>query len=501
MSHVYTDYSRARIGFLFGLSLWQLTLIGVGALPVLWNASQGAWVTAGAALVLWLAVAALAVTPVRGRSATAWLLAALAHAAGSLAGWTRFTSHAARGAVVEVGTVDLPGVLSVVQVHDGPPAGPAQRRTAVIQNHACRTWAVTGAAVHPGIGMSSPEQRDRYGDGLSGLLEAASRTELIDEIILMVRTVPEDGAERDQWITRHRRKDAPHLARTVNDELQAALTVASVRTEVFVTVVVPESRLAKHAKESGGGFEGRAAVLTALTGEVEAHLRGGLGMSAVSWLTSPELAAACRTGFAPGDRAGIIDALAAAATNPGVNAHVPWAMAGPSGAEATLRHYSHDAWNSVSATIHLPAKGAVIGALAPVLVPGPGERRSFMVSYPIISGRDANRHSASSEWKADMADGLRAKAKVKQRTRSADEADKVRGLDRKLSRGNALTRPHAVATVTVPKTASVTEHGRALDAAIRSAGFAPLRLDLSQDAAFAASTIPLGTSLTARGNR
>ena len=134
---------------------------------MLWNASQGAWVTAGAALVLWLAVAALAVTPVRGRSATAWLLAALAHAAGSLAGWTRFTSHAARGAVVEVGTVDLPGVLSVVQVHDGPPAGPAQRRTAVIQNHACRTWAVTGAAVHPGIGMSSPEQRDRYGDGLS----------------------------------------------------------------------------------------------------------------------------------------------------------------------------------------------------------------------------------------------------------------------------------------------------------------------------------------------
>ena len=92
-------------------------------------------------------------------------------------------------------------------------------------------------------------------------------------------------------------------------------------------------------------------------------------------------------------------------------------------------------------------------------------------------------------------------ARVKQRTRSADEANKARGLDRKLSRGNALTRPYAVATVTVPKTAAVAEHGRALDAAIRSAGFAPLRLDLSQDAAFAASTIPLGTSLTSRGNR
>ena len=37
-----------------------------------------------------------------------------------------------------------------------------------------------------------------------------------------------------------------------------------------------------------------------------------------------------------------------------MNADVPWAMAGPSGADATVRHYSHDAWNSVSATIKLP---------------------------------------------------------------------------------------------------------------------------------------------------
>ena len=218
------------------------------------------------------------------------------------------------------------------------------------------------------------------------------------------------------------------------------------------------------------------------------------------WLTSPELAAACRTGFAPGDRVGIIDALHAATTNPGVNTDVPWAMAGPSGADPVVRHYSHDAWNSVSATIKLPIRGAVMGALAPVLTPAEaGERRSFMVAYPIVPGNVADRHSASSEWKADMADGLRAKAKVKQRARSREETDKVRDLDRKLARGNALTRPYAICTVTVPKTARVAEYGRRLDAAVRSAGFAPLRLDLSQDAAFAASSIPLGTSLTRKG--
>ena len=312
-------------------------------------------------------------------------------------------------------------MLAGVQVHDAPPAGPYGRRVAVIQDHATGCWALTAQTVHPGIGMSEPAVRDRYATGLTALIDAACATELVSEVIVMVRTVPEDGAERDAWTARHRTSAGPAAARTVNDELQASLTSASVRTETFVTVVVPEARIARPAKEAGGGFEGRARVLTGLTGEVEAHLRGGLGMSEVTWLTSPELAAACRTGFAPGDRASIIDAVHAAATDQGVNADVPWAMAGPSGADPVARHYSHDAWNSISATLKLPVKGAVMGALAPVLVPGPGERRCFAVVFPIVTARAADRQSASGEWKADMADGLRAKAKVKQRTRAADD--------------------------------------------------------------------------------
>jgi ribosomal protein S4 len=90
-----------------------------------------------------------------------------------------------------------------------------------------------------------------------------------------------------------------------------------------------------------------------------------------------------------------------------------------------------------------------------------------------------------------------------------DEADaprprtrptKVRGLDRKLARGSALTRPYAVCTVTAPKTVRIAEYGRRLDASIRRAGFAPLRLDLAQDVAFAASVVPLGVSLTRKGD-
>ena len=130
-------------------------------------------------------------------------------------------------------------------------------------------------------------------------------------------------------------------------------------------------------------------------------------------------------------------------------------MAGPSGADPAVRHYSHDAWNSVSATIKLPVKGAVMGALAPVLTPAEaGERRSFMVAYPIVPGTAADRQSR--QQRVGGRHGRRATHQGQGQTAHpapVEEADKVRGLDRKLARGNALTRPYAIATVTVPKTA------------------------------------------------
>lgn len=494
---IYNDYSRARVGWFFGLTGWQLGIVAGATLPVFGSIQRQAWGAALVFLAIWAMTAAVVVVPVRGRSATAWIVATLLHVLGGLTGRSRFRSRAARGQAASLAEADLPGVLGAVEIHDGPPTGPAQTRIAIIQNHATRTWALTAAVVHPGIGMMAADERTGLGNGLADLLDLCSRTELIDELHLMVRTVPDDGAERGQWMMRHRRADGPGRTRQINDDLHVALASASVRTEAYISIVVPETRLAREAKEAGGGLQGRARVLYLLAGEVEAQLRGGVGMTDVAWLTSPELAARCRTGFAPGDRAGIVEALAAAEGDQSVNPDVPWAQAGPSGADQLIRHYSHDAWNSVSATIKLPVKGALMGALAPILTPTEaGERRSFVVSYPILRQSTADRQSASSEWSADLGEALRDKAQIKQRTKARDEADRARALDRKLARGNSMTQPYAVCAVTVPKTLRIAEFGRRLDSSIRRAGFAPLRLDLSQDVAFASSTIPLGVSLT-----
>lgn len=500
MTVVYRDYARAKTGVVLGMAGWQLGIVVLAGLPILVAMQTRHWAGMVIAIVQWLIVFALTVVPVRGRSAVGWLIAVTATLVGRMFGWTRFRAKAATGSVRDPRAVDLPGVLSGVEIHDGPPRGPLMQRPAVIQHHAAKTWSMTASAVHPGIRLSEADDRARFGRGLSEMLEAVARSELVEEVMLMVRTVPEDPTERQRWIERHRSQAGPQLARRVNDELATFLARAAVRTEIFVTLVVPETRIARPAKEFGGGREGRARALYNAAEELEAHLRGGVGMSAVSWLTSPELAAACRTGWAPGDRAAITEAMSRTDGDGNIDAAIPWAMAGPSGAEAQGRHYSHDAWNSVSSAILLPDKGAVMGALAPLLTPGPAERRSLLVVYPVLRQRDAQRKSAKKEWSADIGDELRRRVGSKPRAGAQRDNAQARALDGKLADGNAMTLPWAVCTTTAPRSASIAEYAHRLDTAIRGAGFSSLRMDLAQDAAFAASVVPLGVSLTrARG--
>lgn len=500
MSVVYSDYSKDRNGWMFGLTTWQGVSVAVSVLPMFIAISQQAWASAGLGLLGSALVIGLVVVPVRGRSAVAWVAATLSFTLGTLAGWTRFRSRAAKGRADDPDKVDLPGVVGGIEIHEGPPTGMIGSRVAIIQNHPARTWAVTAAVVHPGLGMRDADSRRVMGNGLTELLDQMARTELVDEVLFLIRTVPDDGAERDEFVARHRRADSLPQVRQINDEMQEQLTSASVRTEAFVTIVVPEGRIGRQAREHGGGLEGRAQIMYALMGECEALLRGAMGMTDVRWLTSPELATACRTGFAPGDRAAIVDAVLAASRGQQVNVDVPWALAGPSGADAAVRHYSHDAWNSVSSTIILPPRGAVMGALAPALTPtSPGERRAILVAYPILSHSKATRTANTNEWTADMAQALRHKVGQRSSTAVRDSVDQVRRTEGKVARGHSMSRPYAVCTVTAPKTSRAAAHGRALDASIRRSGFAPLRLDIGHETAFAVSVLPLGVSLNRAG--
>lgn len=495
----YGDYTKDRVGWFFGMTGPQLVVVTIAGLPLLLAVGVHAWWPAAASMAGWAAVLALVLIPVRGRSATQWFGALATHTAGRGLGWSAFRGRASVGEPVTPDDADLPGILSGIQVHDGPPRGARLTRVAVIQDHAAQTWAATARVVHPGLGSAEGGARHRMGEGLSQLLEVLARTDLARMLVVQVRTVPDDGAERAQWVAENRRLDGPALSRRVNDDLAVNLTAASVRTEAFVTVVVAEAVLSGPARQCGGGLEGRARVLYGLLGEVESHLLGAVGCASVDWLDSPALSAAVRTGFAPGDRAALVAAAADTRAHPGTAASVPWSVAGPAAASAPIRWYEHDAWRSVSATVLLPDRGAILGALAPVLVPGsPGERRCYTVFFPLVSDTKAARSSARAEISAATGSALRARVGQQTRARQRRNERQTQAVDTHLARGRALVRPAAVASVTVPAWWPVEEYGRQLESSIRRAGYSPQRLDLAADSGFIASAIPLGVGLAMR---
>ncbi len=442
--------------------------------------------------------------PVRGRPALRWAVDAGYRMVGDGMGWTRWRSEVAAGGAADVAAADLPGVLAGIRTHDGPPFGVLMARPVVVQDCAASTWAVVARVTHPGIGLAEPDARARMAAGLSELTEAAATGELVSVLALQVRTVPDDGAERAAWRAGHLRRDAPPLARRVDAELSGAAVQVAVQVEEFLTVVVPEASIGRQAKEAGGGVDGRARVLSGVMAEVEARLLGPVGCDSVTWLDSPGLAAAIRTGFAPGDRAGLTDAVLAARGNPAVAAALPMGAAGPTSAPAAARrHYTHDAWSTVSCTVLLPEQGAVMGALAPVFTPSvAGERRSATVFFQALPRRRADRLVGRESMSADTAADLRRRLGFQTRAAHRRDAARVQGQDVRLAAGRALVRQAMAAATTVPSTWPVADFGRRLEASIRGAGFTPLRLDLAQDSGFAAACVPLGVGMPdRRGSR
>ena len=491
--------SRDRQGWFFGLTGPQVFLVLAAAFPCWLAMSVGQWRALLGLVPLWLVAVVLVCVPVRGWSAAQWIGVLIRHVIGRATGWTRFQSRAAAGEIDDVTEADLPGVLAGIQIHDGPPKAGHAGRPAIIQNHATRTWAATARVVHPGIGMADDADRGRMGAGLSELFEAASASSLIDVVAICVRTVPDDGTERAEWVRQHARATEPEISARIHAQLDASINGAAVRTEAFVTVVVREDAVAKDARRAGRGVTGRARILYGVLGEVEARLMGAIGCTQVRWLDSADLAIAIRTGFEPGDAPALADSVIHHGYDGDLAAGVPVAAAGPTTATTGMRCYRHGEWESIATTILLPRKGAVMGALARALVPSQvGERRALTVFFHPIGQAVADRTTGRAEMSATMAAEVRRKVGRVERARERRAVEQVHETDEKLERGRSLVRLSSALAVTVPAAWNAQDYGRRLDASVRLCGFTPLPLDGAHDAAFAAAVIPLGTGLPKR---
>lgn len=480
---------RERAGWILGLTPAQAISCVLLAAPVLLAFSAGLWQRALLLAVTNTLIAALIIIPVRGRSAARWLTDLVGHQVGAATGWSAWQSQAAAGISGPPDEPDLPGVLTRVGFHDGPPFR-TQGRACLIHDTADGRWGATGALTHSGVGMLSEADCDRLATRLGNLLVSIGHRDVIDRISLLVRTVPDDGTEHAVWTNAHRTPNPPSLAVQATAELDATVGAVAVRHELFLTVSGTEAALRRPAAAAGGGIIGRACALYRAMDGIDDAVRS-LGVTGLRWLSSPGLATALRGGYNPAATA----ALHREALTNGEDG-LPIGLAGPSHAPIpAARSYTHDGFTTVSYSVLMPEAGTVFGSLAPLLaIKTPGERRSLAIHYEVLgAGRSARAVQANRFHAATVTD---YKARKGFTTSAMDErvAGGARAQEHAVAAGHAIVRYAAVCAVTVPHAWNVEDHAARLehDAAGR---FRLLRLELAQDAAFVAACLPLGIGL------
>ncbi|HET7475209.1 MAG TPA: SCO6880 family protein [Dermatophilaceae bacterium] len=504
-SGLYSGWRRERFGPFAGLSGWQAAGLAVAWLPPLAAVGRSHWTGAAQLGTASLVLTALVVVPVRRRPAARWLLDGLLFATGRALGWSAFRPRVATGAgtTARLDEPDLPGIAAVLRFHDGPPPPlPGGGPVAVIQDPNAGRWSATAAVTHPGLGNADTETREGWAAQLGGLLAAAAATEEVCRVSVQIRTVPDDGAQRAAWVADRRRGDAPPAVVAATDQLETLMRSTAVRHELFVTVGVTESRIRRAAKDAGGGVTGRARILYRHLAEVEAQLRG-LGATGVSWLSTPDLAAAIRTGYNPADAVPLQRARQEHARGAATVLGPPLAAAGPSGAPPPApRAYTHDGFTSVSYALLLPELPTRVGALTRLLaVARAGERRTLTLHYEPISAGRAGRQVEHDLWAAEIAADVRTKRGFRVGRRERRLAAETAAHEQQLAAGHTMVRLAGVAAVTVPSGWDVEDHAAALEAAARACGYGLLRLDLAQDAGFVAGALPLGVGLPGRDTR
>jgi Putative type VII ESX secretion system translocon, EccE len=500
----YDGWRRERLGVFAGLTGTQASLVGLLALPMLVAMGRSHWIQVIELLPITLLGMALVAVPVRGRPAARWLGDLLLFQLGRAAGWSTWVSRAATGAATpeELASPDLPGVIAGLRLHDGPPFGPFGPRVCVIQDPRPGRWTAVARLSHPGVAAADEATRDAYAAELGGLLAAAADSEHIAGLSLLIRTVPDDGAERAAWVADHETRDVPPVVASAGRALEASVVAASVRHEVFLTVSVAETRVRRAARDAGGGASGRARVLYRYLGELEQRLRA-VGVTDVRWLDSADLATAVRTGYNLADAAGLARASQAERRGFPVSSGTLMGAAGPANASPpAARSYTHDAFTTVSYALLLPKRPTTVGALSRVLAPANiGERRCLALHYEPLPPRRADRQIDRDTWAAEMAVDVRAKRGFRVPRRDRKRLTDVAEQENQLARGHSLVRVAGAASVTVPAGGAIEDAAAAFEGSARAAGYQLLRLDLAQDSGFVAAVLPLGVGLHKRGER
>jgi hypothetical protein len=484
---------RERAGWVLGMTPPQALAVLVLGAPVLLSMSSGRWREALLLLVTNGIGVALVVVPVRGRSAVCWVADLITFRVGVAMRWSVWQSRAASGTPGPRHEPDLPGVLTRLRFPDGPPLRD-HGRVCLIHDTAEARWGAAARLIHSGVGMLSDAECERLAARLGTLLIALGHREVVDRMSLLVRTVPDDGAEYGVWRAAHEHPRAPALARATTDELDTTIGSVSVRTELFVTVSGTETVLRRPAQAAGGGVTGRAYALYRALDGVEDQLKS-LGVRAVCWLTSPAMAEAIRTGFNPAAAAGFTSHHLIH-PDPSGESGLAMSQAGPTLVPApAARSYNHDGFSSVAYSVLPPESGTMFGSLGPLLaVRTAGERRTLAIHYEVLSRRAANQAVRANRFRHNVLVDYKAQKGFSSTAADGRRAGGARAQESAVAAGHSMVRYSVAASITVPADWNLEDHAAKLENDA-SGRFRLLRLELAQDSAFVAAAVPVGIGL------
>ena len=288
--------------------------------------------------------------------------------------------------------------------------------------------------------MSDDADRVRMGAGLAELFEAATAGSQIDLIASRSAPSPTTAPSAPSGCAATPAPTEPEVSRPDPRPARRRRSAAprSAR-EAFVTVVVrEETHRARTPKRAGRGVTGRARILYGVLGRGRgtADRRDRLHPGQLAGQRRPRgrdpHRVRTRRRTRPGRRGDPPprrpDTIAAG---------VPVAAAGPTNASTAMRSYRHGEWESISSTILLPRKGAVMGALARALVPSQlGERRALTVFYrPVVTAGRRPHHRPGRDVGRDGGRDAPQGRHASNGPRTASPSSKLHETDEKLETG------------------------------------------------------------------
>ncbi len=293
------------------------------------------------------------------------------------AGWTEWsggvlTEHP-RGA-------DLPGVLAPlrpVDVDDGRGG-----RHALLWHRRTGTLTAVLRCSPIGLDLADADRADAWVAAWGALLADLGYNPLVRHLAVTVDTAPTGGSTVRDHLAAALDPTAPALARRIIAELADLTPATTADADTRVAVCMDPARATPRPPDLLAAAVEVGQRLPAIENQLAACGVAVLGRASTDWLCGR-----IRSAFDPHVRADVTR-LAGPDEQPALS----WADAGPVGAQERWERYRHDGGLSVTWGLReAPRQAVTAGVLAPLLAPGPFQRRVTWLYQPYPAEQAATR--------------------------------------------------------------------------------------------------------------